>query len=430
MKVLSSKDYLEVTANSLIADYDRDILTNLYQPIFGYTALSVYFSLWSEMNNQKVTSISTHEQFLARMQMPTGVFVDARKSLEACGLLRTYVEAAGEVNVYTYELYAPKTPKLFFDNALLYGMLIKCIGENEAKRLKSIYKIDNENEFGEEISAHFHEVFHPEFDDPAFMIAAKSASDSIGRNSSKIKGEFSYETFFNSLNEISQIKEDAFTKKDMKELERIATLYGVDEMVAANTVASIYNPTVSKGKRIDFVKLTKLFQDETNFAYLSTKNYSGVKNLVSGKTDLAYKINMMETKSPKDYLSILQNGTKPAGADLRLIDDLSKNFNLNNSVINVIVDFILSTNNNILSRALSEKIAASIAREGIETAVDAMNYLKKVSKPKGQRKQTSNIKVENDAVEEKQPENKKEKDEPSWEQLLDELGYGGNDGKD
>ena len=426
MKVLSGTDYLEVSTASLVADYDRDILTNLYQPIFGYVALAVYFSLWSESNNQKINSISTHEQFLARMQMPTGTFVDARKSLEACGLLRTYIANANEVNIYHYELYAPKTPKLFFDNALLYGMLIKCIGEKEASNLKKLYHIDTNDDYGEDVTANFHEVFHPEFDDPAFMKAVQDASDSVGRNSSKIKGEFNYEKFFENLSSVSQITSDAFTKPNMKEIERLATLYGVDELVAANSIASIYVPTMEKGKRVDFAKLAKMFQEETNFAYISSKTLSNKQHLVSGRTDLAEKINVMESTSPKDFLSLLQNGTKPAGADLRLIDDISKNFKLNNCVINVIIDYILATNNNILSRALAEKIAASVAREGVETSVDTMNYLNKVTKPKKER--SENKKIIN--VEEPKADSSKEnKDELNWNQLLDELDDGGSDGK-
>ena len=59
---------------------------------------------------------------------------------------------------------------------------------------------------------------------------------------------------------------------------------------------------------------------------------------MSGETDLARKINLMEKNSPKDYLAILQGGTKPASADLKVINDLSKNYNLPNPVINAIVD--------------------------------------------------------------------------------------------
>ena len=55
---------------------------------------------------------------------------------------------------------------------------------------------------------------------------------------------------------------------------------------------------------------------------------------------------------------------------------LSKDYNLPNPVINVLIDFVLQMNNNVLSKYSVEKIAASLSREKIETAIDAMEYLR------------------------------------------------------
>ena len=44
MIVLTEKDYLEAKLNSLIADYDKDTLINLYQPIVGYEAVAIYLT--------------------------------------------------------------------------------------------------------------------------------------------------------------------------------------------------------------------------------------------------------------------------------------------------------------------------------------------------------------------------------------------------
>ncbi|MPN26594.1 Replication initiation and membrane attachment protein [bioreactor metagenome] len=90
----------------------------------------------------------------------------------------------------------------------------------------------------------------------------------------------------------------------------------------------------------------------------------------------------METISPKDYLRILQNNTQPVKPDLRLIDDLSSNLKLPNCVINAIIDYVLTKNDNVLSRALTEKVASSLAREGVTTTIDAMEFLNKTKKKK------------------------------------------------
>ena len=426
MVILKEEDFLEVNLNSLVADYDRQILTNLYQPIVGYKAVSLYFTLLTEVDNQKINPIISHRVLFNRMQMNTGDFVDSRQLLEAVGLLKTFVSPLKGAKLYQYELYAPKTPKLFFDNTLLYGMLIKSIGEVDANKLKDIYSL-NRNPEGQEITASFIEVFSPDLDDPAFRKAMETSGGKvISRQSAKLMSGFSYELFFKCLEEISQIKPEAISKKDMKEIERLATLHGVSEESAAQAVAKVYDPFAPKDKKIDFELLTDIFMDETHYRFLMKKKNSERNGRVSGDTDLAHKINIMESYSPKDYLSVLQNGTRPALSDLRLINDLSKKFNLPNCVINALVDYVLKVNDNVLSRAFAEKIAASLARENIKTTIDAMNYLKKI-KNKGKRKKANEVVETVDRTEEETNEPAPKIDRAA---LLRELEEDNNDGKD
>ena len=428
MKVLANQDFLEVRLASLIADYDRDTLSNLYQPMIGYEALALYMTLWSEAHNEVVSPLCTHEQVFLRMRIPAGAYVEARKYLEATGLLKTFVSQGQDFKIYHYELYAPKSPRGFFDDALLYGMLIKSIGETNANRLKNIYLIEPKHDYGEEITTKFAEMFHPQFNDDAFLEAASEDNKVKGRNSGKIKGQFSYETFFKSLSEISQIKDSAFNKTEMKEIERLATLNGVSEEDTAKIVNQLYDPTKGRGERIDFDKLAKKLQEKTDYKYRrGGKATQTEPNLTNGATDLAKKINLMETKPPKDYLSYLQGGTKPASADLKVINDLSKNYRLPNPVINAVVDYVLYKADNVLSRPYAEKVAVSLVRENILTAVDAMNYLRKVDKKShNKRANKSFIKVlETEKKDTTNPENKDW--EMDWDRILDELN-GGNDG--
>ncbi len=222
MVILSTSDMFDVKVSSLIADYDRETITNLYQPIIGYTALAVYFTLLSEANNQKVTSISSHEQLLLRMRMATGEYLKARKVLEAVGLIKTRLEKVREFSIYHYEIFAPKTPVKFFSDALLYGLLIQNLGENDANRIKRVYETNGSLSQGEDISSSFNDVFHPDFEDAAFMKATQEDTHVIGRRKNKIDTEFSYEKFFKTLSEVSQINEKGLTKKEMKEIERLS----------------------------------------------------------------------------------------------------------------------------------------------------------------------------------------------------------------
>ena len=420
MNVLSKNDYLEINLNTLLADYDRDTLTMLYQPIIGYSALAVYFSFWSQGKFGKNKELISHDQFFDRLQMSCGNFVDARKVLEATGLIRTYISKLGDVHVYHYEIYAPKTPFNFFDDTLLYGMLIKILGDHEANELRNMFNIEKTPYEGTEISANFQEVFTPSFDDPSFIEAARSSSrGAYSRNIAKVRSEFSYEKFFDNLYEVSHISSDSLLRKEVKEIERLSMLYGVNEKEAANAVTYVYRSNGVKGRRVDFDKLNYYLQNEQNYSFVVNRGCTtNTPNLVSGKSDLATKINLMESVSPKDFISILQNGAKPASADLKIINSLSKDYGLNNSVINAVIDYVLTTNDNIFSKPLAEKVAGSLARENVKTTIDAMNYLKKASLPKRGRKKAEEIVVE---AKQNSKLGKTNIDSIDWDTLVDEL---------
>ena len=364
---------------------------------------------------------SFHETFFNRLQISCGTFVDARKALEATGLIRTYLARSGESCIYHYEIYAPKTPYAFFEDTLLYGMLIRVLGDQEANKLRMMFNIEKTPFDGKEISTNFQEVFTPCFDDPSFIIAARSNNrGAYSRNTAMVRSEFSYEKFFDKLYEMSHITSDDLLKKEVKEIERLSMLYGVNEEKAASAVTYVYMSDSPKGNRVNFDKLNYYLQNEANYSFLINKNQNKSSNFVSGRTDLATKINLMESVSPKDFLSILQNGAKPAYPDMKIINSLSKDFNLNNSVINAVVDYVLVTNNNILSKALAEKVAGSLAREGIQTTIDAMNYLKKASLPKRGRKRNEEIKVEVQNTSAR-PKLSINPDDLDWDAMIDEL---------
>ena len=400
MVILSKADMFDVKISSLLADYDRETITNLYQPIIGYTALAVYFTFWSEGKNQKIISLSSHEQILLRMRIATGEFIEARKVLEAVGLLKTRLEKVREFSIYHYELFAPKTPIKFFNDTLLYGLLIQNIGENEANRIKRIYQTNQNESQGEDISSSFNDVFHPNFEDAAFLQATNKVSDTIGRRKSKIDTEFSYEKFFDTLSSISQLTDKSFTKNEIKEIERLATLYGMSAEITAEKVVNAFSLEKSRGSRVDFVQLNEDMKNEINFGSRTRKGRNSKKNLVVGEEGLAAKVKYFESANPKDVLSVLQNGTKPAAADLNIVRILANDYKLTNAVINVIIDFVLQMNNNVLSRYSVEKIASSISRENIVTAVDAMEYLN--NNYTGKKEKSAKIKTESKKKEEKE----------------------------
>ena len=95
----------------------------------------------------------------------------------------------------------------------------------------------------------------------------------------------------------------------------------------------------------------------------------------------------------------MQQGTKPARSDIAIVNSLSKDYGFGNGIINVIVEYVLYKNSNVLSKNYAEKIASSLAREGVSTTVDAMNYLKKLCVKNTSKKKDTPSKKEVETVE-------------------------------
>ena len=395
MDYVSQNDFYEIRVASLITNLDESSLIELYQPIIGAKAASLYLTMLKHKKNADGGTIFKTEQLLKTMQLTANEFHSARKYLEAVGLIRTYESVSEDVRCYIYVFYSPKSPKAFFEDVLFKGLLILSVGEKEAKRLANKYKVNlTIPENYHEVSASFVDVFNLDYDDPSFR--KEFGSQIIGRDHGRAKLDFNNDLFFKYVSESSSIDTSSFKKKDMKEIARLATLFGLNEKTMATIVVDEY--IVEGVNHLDFEKIKNKAEAEIRFSQL--KNVE--KAVVSGDSELANKIRLMEDVAPAKFLQYLQQGTKPARSDIAIVNSLSKDYGFSNGIINVIVDYILQKNNNVLSKNYAEKIASSLAREKITTSVDAMNYLKKISLKAAPKKKVSNKKVEKETNDEEE----------------------------
>lgn len=378
MEYVRNNDWYEIHLASIITGYDRKILDQLYMPLIGYASLALYHYFWTEAEKSVREEVSSHEHLFTFMQMSPSEFQKAREKLEAIGLLRTYFKEEGGVRFFTYLLYAPKSPDAFFQDPLFSGLYEKYVGKKEAEKMARSFSISFDNLKGmEEVSASFSMVFHPNLDEIYHIEGSPLAKEKKrSRVSGDIKTEFDFGTFFEVMkNKYGILSDKVFTAKEKKEIERIAMLFGLD----GEAIADATNRTLrydEKGKPyFSLDELPRYVQDEMRFP--SVQKRKGSKSQVSSQSRLAEKIRLLESCSPYEYLRIKQNMTKPVPSDVALLNRLSSNLGLPNSVINVLVDYVLDVKDNTLPAAFVEKIGASLVRAQIDNALDAMNFLNK-----------------------------------------------------
>ena len=155
-------DTYTVINKTVINNNDKKIVTMLYQPIIGYTASSLYFTLIDDLDKLELISDDlTHHHLMANMQLKLDKIIEAREKLEAVGLIKTYLKK-GSINHYVYLIYSPLTANEIFNHPILNIVLYNNLGKTEYDKLLNYYKIPKINlKDYTDVTSTFDEVFSP-----------------------------------------------------------------------------------------------------------------------------------------------------------------------------------------------------------------------------------------------------------------------------
>ncbi|MGI6377605.1 hypothetical protein GX831_03940 [bacterium] len=354
----------EIVLCSYISDYDRKILHRLYQPICGAGAIALFNTLWSELEADKTISSleKSHSILLANLGCDVDEFISYRKQLEGLGLIKTLYHQRG---CYIYLLYAPKSPKEFFDYELFDVLLQRKLGRVEYDRVRTYFSLshyDKENCI--DISQSFNDVYVT----PDGPYKFKGVADIIGHQSADLKLSFDFQTFYASLKDYF-IKKEAFTKEIEEEIALLATTYGwsVSEMINI-----VYKSLDNTGK-IDILRLQKFAR--MGKVSQPVNKPAETQKVDTGNAALDKKIELFNRLTPLEFLMLKNGGVQPVERDARLIKELIVTTKLPDPVINVLLDYSLANNNNRLVRNYLQAVASSLMRSKISDAYEAMIYL-------------------------------------------------------
>ena len=371
-KVVVYNGYV-VNAASMLNDNDRKILTLLYQPLCGYGALALYFTLWSKFESIiNYNAKCDHKNLFANMDCSVEEFERFRDKLEGLGLIKTLVKE-GVTPTYCYELYAPLAPQEFFKHELLGTLLKQKLDDEDYEKLKSVFVVHKEtsNEFYDVTHA-FNEVYNLDMDDTSSLKSVISDKDELAqRKNAKIGTSFSLEIFLMVLKE-NKIRKSLINSSFVELMESMANLYRLDEYELCNIlIASLEG--LGTQERINYDTFKRKCFEYRKVMKVSNKDVKALENKKSGITK---KAEMLEELDPFQYLRIKQGNVEPTKQDVKLIEDLSLMTNLNSGVINVLLDYVMLNKQNTLPYNYVMKIASSLVRENITTAIDAMEHFK------------------------------------------------------
>lgn len=370
-------DGYQVINKSIITDLDKEILNKLYLPIIGPLAISLYNILIFDLErDDDISPLLTHARLLSYLRVSVDELVNARKVLEGIGLLKTYFKK-DSVNSYIYELYSPISVHEFFSHPIFNIVLYTNVGKKEYERLVDYFKMPKVNKEGySDITHTFNQVF-----DSVPYTSFQVYNDNIRKyNKLRLNIDSNFDMNYMIETMPSQIDKKIFTKDTKELILSLAYLYDIDPSKMQNIICSCIN---EKGY-INREELRKVSRNHYQFDHsgllptvIEHTQPEYLRKPIGDNSRMAKMIYTFETTNPYDFLRSKHKGAEPVKRDVKLLEDLFIDYKLTPGVINVLVDYVLKTNDNKLSRNLVETIAGQWKRKNIETVEDAMDIARK-----------------------------------------------------
>lgn len=399
---LNPRDGFMVTDANYLSDFDRQVLTYLYQPLMGTAAYSLYLLLWTQLQTPAKTQ--PHSTLLALLNVDLPTLYDSRIRLEALGLMKSYRQVKGDLRTFIYELYAPQAPTAFFNDDLLSLSLYEAVGETRFDQLKAQFQLHpvKLKPGVEEVSLNFLDVFHvnaQKLDQlPQAISEAKSAFKTPQRPTQpqldqRAAADFDWAFFKQQLQAsfVSQRQLD----QNHDQLLVLHTLYGLNELQLAQYVNDCVNVATNK---LDMAALKRLIARQaqtTKPAKPPVKPQAASINSDLSKNDQQL-IKVSRQLAPITFLDQLkrQQGGYVTNSERRVLEGLlARHLFADPSIINILSHYVINVRQKpTLTQAYVDGVANGWLQHHVTTPEAAMTevksfYQQKKKKPTGRRRQ-------------------------------------------
>ena len=373
-------DSYRVINKSIITEYEKRLIVNLYQPIIGPVAVSVYFTFLSELDKmENLSGIYTHHHLMITLKSGLDIIKKAQTSLEAVGLIKTFIKVNDNQNDYVYELYSPMSPNEFFNHPVLNVVLYNNIGDKEYNELINFYKkprVDMKEFI--DISSKLNTTYKSTSNLNSKREDLKE-KEILGTNA---EGNIDFDIIISSIPK-NILSDKTFNKKTKELINNLAFVYDIDSlrMIEFVRLSIDDNGMINKEKLI--LNIRKYYDFNTNgslptLIYRTQPEY--LKQNYNDTSNRGKMLYVFENTTPYDFLMGKNKGIKPTSRDLKLLEYLAVELKMKPAVINVLIDYVLRINDNKLNKSYVEAIAAGWIRSGIETASKAMERAEKEHK--------------------------------------------------
>ncbi|QBO35573.1 hypothetical protein EQG49_03420 [Periweissella cryptocerci] len=375
-----------------LSDFDRQVLTYLYQPIIGPNAMALFNTFWTLLDEQpRLANRRRHSDLMNLVSLSPQAIVEARGRLEAVDLIHTWHNSDALGEFYVYEMHAPLLPDQFFSDELMSVLLIDAVGSQAYKTLQAKFRLRRLLDFkGEDISQSMLDVFH--LSSAAFNQAADLMDENVSRQvsaqtnqaifSDTTDSHFDFELLLDTLQSTGLTAAQLAPYRNLIISENM--VYGVNELALANIIRQTMNFDTHE---INELALKQAVSDmyKTQRQTTAKAEVEQVPATPSEKTETptttalpatVQKI-VQEAKdlSPVEFLNSIKtarHGFVTANEE-KTITDLVEHNVLPMEVINILTYYVLvGMKNDNLTRTYYNSIANSLGQHKIMTAEAAL----------------------------------------------------------
>ena len=395
---ISQADIYTVINQTVLTEVDKKVLISLYEPIIGSTALSLFLTLWQDLDKSEVMSRDlNHHHLMVTLKTSLNNIVTARKALEAVGLIKSYIKENDNLNEFLYELYSPLSAYEFFNHPVLSVLLLNNIGEAEYHELTEYYKkITIPKKDYTEITSSMNDTFK-------IVTPYEKENEEIRRknkSSINISNLIDFELVEQSLDK-GVVNDKTFNKKNKELINQLAFVYNVDSIKMVEFIRLVIDNVgiIDKDKLVEIVRRNYEYNNNGSLPTIVYRTQPEYLKTPVGTSNRDKMIQVFENTKPYDFLKFKNNNNKPSARDLKILESLAVDQGLSPGVINVLIDYAIRINDGKLNKNYLDTIASSWNRKGVKTVPQAMDAVTKGHK-----------KVVKDIV----PKTKKEITIPSW----------------
>ncbi|WP_422122985.1 replication initiation and membrane attachment family protein [Planococcus sp. X10-3] len=369
-KELQPADAFKIRLPYPFSDYDRQLLTLLYQPMVGAEAVSLYLTLWAE--GEAMRTETPHYSLMNTLGMPISKVFESRIQLEAIGLIKTYRKGT-DSRTFLYELCPPLDPKDFFADPLLSMFLFSKIGDIAYRRVRDRFIMPEENtDSFEEVTRIFTDIFQPVHAKAGYPQDSQQMQQRR-RKGYKAEYDFDFSLLHQGLSE-ELVPKRVLTAAIKDTICKLAFLYGWGPLemqkVILLAIDDDYRLTIEgiKKSASEYYKMTV----STSAPKLEPVFVKAPETKEEPKTQQDELVQYLESASPIDVLRDIAGGKEPLSADVQLANNLVMHHGMEPAVVNVLLQYVLLRTDMKLTKSYVEKIASHWIRKNVSTAAEAM----------------------------------------------------------